>query len=235
MAHGIKVKRKELKFYISYKEYVVLSNLLKKVLIPDKHNKNDNGYFIRSLYFDTLDNKEFEDKMAGIEHRSKYRIRIYDLKSHTAKFEAKRKFNEIAFKETVAISREDAIEIQKRNYEVMLKYNNKFLNKAYKEFKKSQYYPVVVIDYLREAYTYDLNNIRIVFDRFLKSSTLQLDLFSKDVFTTQRLNKNLVLMEIKYNGFIPDWLKKIIQIPSAERSAISKYCIGRLDKFEEVH
>jgi len=38
-------------------------------------------------------------------------------------------------------------------------------------------------------------------------------------------------MEIKYDKYIPKWLKRLIQIPAAERSAISKYCIGRIDRF----
>jgi|SRR3989338_1944240 len=230
------IHRKELKFYIPYKEYIVLSNLLKKILVLDKYNKEgQNGYFIRSLYFDTLDNKEFEEKMAGIENRSKYRLRIYDLNDSKVKFEIKRKTNGLIIKETAIITRKDAIELQKRNYEVMLKYNNKVLNKAYKEFKKSQYYPVVIVDYLREAFVFDVNKIRIVFDRFLKSSTLHLDLFGKETFPTQKLKNALVVMEIKYNNFIPEWLKDLVQVPSAERSAISKYCIGRLDKFESVY
>ena len=62
-----KVERKELKYYISHNEYIILSNFLRKVLNEDFHNKDSKkGYYVRSLYFDTLDNESFEDKMAGI-------------------------------------------------------------------------------------------------------------------------------------------------------------------------
>ena len=231
-----KVLRRELKFYISYKEYVVLSSLLRKALPHDKHaDKNTNGYFVRSLYFDTFDNKEFEEKMAGIETRSKYRMRIYSIDSPIVKFEIKNKFGDIIMKETALISREDAIKIQKMDYEPMLKYKNPILNKAYKEFKKSLYRPVIIVDYIREAFNYDANNVRIVFDKFLSSSTLHLDLFKRDAFTTFKLKRNLVIMEVKYNNFLPDWIKSFIQVPSAQRSSISKYCIGRLDKFESIY
>ena len=212
-----------------------MSNLLRKVLKRDVHNKNiKKGYYVRSLYFDTLDNESFEDKMAGIEHRTKYRLRIYDTNSKWAKFEIKSRFNNSVSKETAVISRKDAAEIQNMNYEAMLSYNNPVLNKAYQEFKKRRYTPVVMIDYIREAFTYDINKIRIVFDKFLKSSQVQLDIFSRDPFTTQKLKKGIVIMEIKYDGFIPGFLKKILQIPSFERSAISKYCFGRLDYFESI-
>lgn len=235
MIQNMKVKRKELKYYISYKEYVTLSNLLRKTLQQDKHNqKHLGGYFIRSLYFDNFNNKAFEDKMAGIEERFKYRLRIYDTNAKWVKFEIKNKSNDVVMKETASISREDANEIQNMNYEVMLKYNNPILHKAYVEFKKSQYYPVVLVDYLREAFTHDANKIRIVFDRFLKSSSLQLDIFKPNPILIPQLKKDTIIMEVKYNNFIPKFIKQIIQIPSFERSAISKYCIGRLDMFEST-
>jgi|TARA_B100001971_G_scaffold213463_1_gene246891 hypothetical protein len=232
MATDIIVQRRELKYYISYQEYVILSNLFKKFLKIDKYTKQgQDGYFIRSLYFDTLDNKEFEEKMTGIKKRTKYRMRIYDIDDNKVKFETKRKSDDVIIKETAIIDRKDAIEIQNMNYEVMLKYNDKVLNNAYKQFKMTNYYPVVLVDYLRRAFVYDINNIRIVFDKFLKTSTLHLDIFSKTDFSTQKMKDGLVIMEIKYDKYIPKWLKRLIQIPAAERSAISKYCIGRIDRF----
>ena len=172
--------------------------------------------------------------MAGIEDRAKYRLRVYDIESKWVKFEVKIKNNETITKETAVISREDAEQIQAKNYDIMLKYKNQALNKAYTEFKQGLYCPVALIDYLREAFTYDANNIRIVFDRFLKSSTTHLNLFSHDPSLVLQLPKGIVVMEIKYDGFIPDWIRKIIQVRSFERSAVSKYCIGRLDRFETI-
>jgi len=235
MKQSVTMRRKELKYYISYEEYIILSNLLRKILVRDKHNQeNLKGYFIRSLYFDDLENKAFEDKMAGIEERAKYRLRIYDYDTKKVKFEIKNKINDNITKETVIITREDAIEIQNLNYELMLNYNNNAMNKAYVEFKKHQYRPVAIIDYVREAFLFDVNNIRIAFDRFLKSSSLQLDIFEQGSGKMPQLTRDIVILEIKYDHFIPSFIKKILQIPSFERSAISKYCISRIDRFENV-
>jgi len=233
--HHLTVKRKEMKYYISHNDYVVLSNSLRKLLRPDAHNrKTGRGYIVRSLYFDTICNRSFEEKIAGIEDRAKYRLRIYNANSRWAKFEIKRKFNDFMLKETAIISRKDAIEIQNRNYGVMLKYNDPILLKAYGEFMKTHYHPVVLVEYEREAYTYDANNIRIVFDKFLKSTALQLDIFEKRAFALQRMENDLVIMEVKYHNFIPGWLKHFLQMPSFERSAISKYCISRIDNFGSI-
>lgn len=234
-AIDIMVVRNELKYLITHNEYIMLSNLLRKFLKPDAHNSlGSKGYFVRSLYFDTLDNKSFEEKMAGLEEKAKYRLRIYDINMKWVKFEIKNKINNSTRKETAIISRQDAVEIQKGNFDVMLSYNDNVLNKAYKEFKKKHYFPVVIVDYFREAYTYDISRIRIVFDKFLKSTTLQLDLFEKHAFTLQRIENGLVIMELKYHNFIPAWLKHFLQMPSFERSAISKYCISRIDNFGSI-
>ena len=59
------------KFLISVEEFIRCSHQLEQVLIQDKHNGTD-GYRIRSLYFDTLDNKDFVEKEEGIETEKRY-------------------------------------------------------------------------------------------------------------------------------------------------------------------
>ena len=60
---------------------------------------------IRSLYFDSHDNECLYAKQSGDMFRQKYRIRIYDTKSETVKFEIKNKRNNQIFKETAAITK----------------------------------------------------------------------------------------------------------------------------------
>jgi len=192
----------------------------------DQHDI-DKGYFIRSLYFDTINNKAFYEKMEGIEERKKYRLRIYDTKDKNVKFEIKKRINNQMLKETAVITKEDALEIQSQNYDVLIRYNNPILNKIYCEFKQEKFIPVVIVDYLRDAYVYDLNNIRITFDKSLKSDVSNLNLFENNI-SGPLLNENVVIMEIKYNHFLPEHIKKTLQISRFERDAISKYCISRI-------
>lgn len=226
----MKVKRHELKYFISELEYRILARRLKSVLPADPYNTSGDGYFIRSLYFDTIGNKAFWEKEAGIELRKKYRLRIYGLDAKKVKFEIKNKFNNQIYKETATINREDALEVEKGNYEVLLKYNNQILNKIYYEFKKEAYGPVVIIDYLREPYILPFNNIRVTFDRFLRSNDSCFSIFKKDLVVKSFLKPGVTVLEIKYNEVIPAWLKRILQIQKFEMSAISKYCNGRMER-----
>ena len=69
------VYRKEKKFLINIEEQKKYSAWLEKIMIQDKHNGAD-GYIIRSLYFDTLNDKDYEEKEQGIQLRRKIRLRI---------------------------------------------------------------------------------------------------------------------------------------------------------------
>ena len=84
------VYRKEKKFLISLDEYIKKRHMLSQVLKPDAHSAAD-GYMIRTLYFDTVFDEDFDDKLAGIETRRKIRLRIYDTESDFAMLEMKQK------------------------------------------------------------------------------------------------------------------------------------------------
>ena len=222
----MKVKRNELKYYINYHDYIALSKALSMFMTKDKYGKKG-GYFIRSLYFDTLDNRSFFEKMAGVEIRAKYRLRIYDTQDKKVKFEIKNKLNNYIMKETAWISKKDALAVMDGDVECLKKYKNTTLNKIYCEFKKSKFRKAVLIDYFRDAYVYPMNNIRITFDKLLSKNSAKFDIF-QDVKTIPLVNPETIILEIKYNEFIPDWITRLIQTIRFNRSAISKYCISRI-------
>ena len=61
-----KVFRQERKFLISGEQYYRFSRQFAELFKEDSHNGKD-GYMVRSLYFDTLGKKDFEEKLAGVE------------------------------------------------------------------------------------------------------------------------------------------------------------------------
>lgn len=224
----MEIKRHELKYFITYDEYIILRNRLKHILKSDPNHPKGEGYFIRSLYFDTLQNKHFWEKQAGIETRRKLRLRIYSLKDKKVKFEIKNKFNNLIFKETAIITKEHANKIQKGDFEILLKYKNPILNKIYHILKNERFIPIALIDYIREAYYYDLNNIRITFDKLISTNATNLNLSSPNTFHKKITTPKQIIMEVKYNKFLPKFIKNAIQVPRFTRESISKYCLGRL-------
>ena len=224
---NLQVKRNELKYYISNIEYLALVNRLEHILKPDGYSKPREGYFIRSLYFDSHDDECLYEKQSGDIFRAKYRMRIYDTKTETVKFEIKNKANNQIFKETATISKESAYKIIDGDYGELLTYKNPILNKIFKKFTEKQYKPKVIVDYTRDAFMFDFFNIRITFDKNLHSNNTDFDLFSENLHTIPVILEGKQIMEIKYETALPEFIHRSLQIDAAERMAISKYTLGR--------
>lgn len=224
---NLQVKRNELKYYISNNEYTVLVNRLKHILKPDPYSTPHKGYFIRSLYFDSLDDECLYEKLSGDIYRSKYRMRIYDTNTDIVKFEIKNKANNQIFKESATITKQSAYRIIDGDYGELLSYNNPILNKIYKKFTTKQYKPKVVIDYTRDAFMFDFFNIRITFDKNLHSNNTDFDIFSDNLHTIPVILEQKQIMEIKYETALPEYIHKSLQLDACERMAISKYTLGR--------
>ena len=62
------VLRQEKKFLIDQVQLYRYSRGLAQFLTEDPHNKGD-GYPIRSLYFDSLDDRDLQEKLDGVELR----------------------------------------------------------------------------------------------------------------------------------------------------------------------
>ena len=119
------VTREEKKFLISLEEFRSKSHYLDSLLIQDEHNGND-GYIIRSLYFDTVYDDDFFEKLEGVETRRKIRLRIYDPKHDFAMLEMKQKQGASQKKRSLRMTKEDAQALIKGKYEVLLKYEDDF-------------------------------------------------------------------------------------------------------------
>ena len=70
--------RHELKYFINPAELQVLRERLRPAMRLDAHCRNGRPYLVRSLYFDDAYDQAYFDKVAGVQNRDKYRIRIYD-------------------------------------------------------------------------------------------------------------------------------------------------------------
>ncbi|RLA76921.1 MAG: VTC domain-containing protein [Epsilonproteobacteria bacterium] len=234
---NLHIKRNELKYYISNLEYQAMVNKLVHVLKSDDFSKPREGYFIRSLYFDSFDDECLYEKQSGDMFRAKYRMRIYDLATKSVKFEIKNKANNQIYKETATISKESAYKIIDGDYGELLTYNNPILNKIYKKFTEKQYKPKVIIDYTRDAFMFDFFNLRITFDKDLHSCNTDYDIFSNNLHTIPVILEGKQIMEIKYETALPEYIHRTLQLDACERMAISKYTLGRrffkVEKWED--
>ena len=227
MSEVLNVFRNENKYIISKYKMSNIKNDLNVILKKDLYS-NNKSYKVRSLYFDSINNIDFNTKLAGTLDRKKIRIRSYDVNDNKCKLEMKKKHDDLSNKISVWINKDDVNELIKGNYKVLIKYfnENKDIIDIYNTMQLGLYRPVVMVEYDRLAYFHPLYNTRITFDYNIKSSESNFDLFDKKINYTKVFN-DYVVLEVKYNkkllGFISDILKK----QKLTMLSISKYCISR--------
>lgn len=223
----VKVYRHELKYYINHTEYKVLSDILEGHMELDPHADESKDYWIRSLYFDTPDNRDFNEKEAGYSIRKKIRLRLYDVNQEKIKLEVKRKNEQFMLKETASLSREHAAAMIAGDKDALLINPNPTKAAVYYLMSCDLYRPVIVVDYMREAYILPFQHIRVTFDKCIQANNYHFDIFDPHLVTHPVFEETTIVLEVKFHRFLPDWLMEIFSGFQANRAAVSKYAFGR--------
>lgn len=224
--------RHELKYFISDAGHAQLSTLLASVLHADTHGRANNEYFIRSLYFDDIYDTAYHTKMDGIEQRDKYRIRIYNCSDREIFLERKHKQGEFISKSSVRITRRLCEQLMDGNPTGLDRTDNPLLRDVFREMRLKLLRPAVIVDYHREAYTHPAENVRITFDKRLHSGLFSHDLFNPELNGISPLEPGQMILEVKYNRYLPEHIKGILSTVPAACCAISKYTLCR--SFEPI-
>lgn len=225
MAEVQSVLRTEEKYLLPYPQALLLRQRLNTVLSADAY-ANDGGYRVKSLYFDSFRNTDFHEKLSGVYHRKKVRLRIYDENQQTAKLELKEKHGDLQQKISVTVSRSDALALCDGDYSVLLEYDTPAAMRLYSVMATGLYRPVAVIEYDRAAFVYPAFSTRITFDSKVRTSELSLDLFNPDLPWDYVMDQE-VLLEVKYNRVLPSFISSVLDCEALNRISLSKYFLGR--------
>lgn len=220
------VKRREIKYLLETIEYKKQRHYLEQILTSDIHNGSD-GYIVRSLYFDTIDDRDICEKEDGVEIRRKIRLRVYNPNDNYAFLEMKQKEGNYQIKRSLKVKKEDAIEISKSNYAPLLKYTEAFASEIYAYMTSNFYRPKVIIEYKRDAFIVKENSIRITFDHHISSTESSYDIFDSNLQLTPVMDTSNVILEVKYNGFLLSYVKDLIKNVSCVSTSVSKYYLSR--------
>lgn len=226
-----KVLREEKKFLLSVDEFIALSHQVGQVMLSDPHN-GTHGYIIRSLYFDTVYDGDYFEKLDGIELRRKIRLRVYDPKSDFAMLEMKQKQGPNQMKRSLRVSREDAVELTKGNYSPLLKYSEPFAAECYGIMHCRCYRPKTIVEYNRKAFIAKENKIRITFDNNIVSTESTFDLFNPKLNMNPVLDKYDVVLEVKFNGFLLGYIRELINPANRSELSVSKYVLARQNGYQ---
>ncbi|MBZ5751609.1 MULTISPECIES: polyphosphate polymerase domain-containing protein [Metabacillus] len=220
--------RKELKHAISIAEYLVLRSKLLHFMKRDSNAGTNGKYFIRSTYFDNFDNKILNEKKEGYLNRDKYRVRIYGKSDGVINLERKSKRNNLTFKSKCRITREEFEKMRIGDILWMEEDERALLRDLFFEMHYYQIKPKTVVDYEREALMYPYGNVRVTFDLKVQTSLQNTDMFNKHLPMVDVLEPNLVILEVKYDEYLPDVIKHLLHLSDTRQEAYSKYQLSRM-------
>ena len=215
--------RHELKYHITPAELTVLRGVLAPVMQLDPNGNENNEYHIRSLYFDTINDDALEEKIAGVGNRKKYRIRIYNFSDKVIKLECKSKYGDLISKQSVSIPRELAEQLIAGDPDGLQRMRHPLLHDVYREMRTRLLRPAVIVDYVREAYIHQAEEVRITFDKQVRTGLYSVDMFNPQIPTYPVFDDPVEILEVKFDEFLPSYLQAILSGITAQRSAVSKY------------
>lgn len=201
---------------------------LDALLHQDPHNGADGNYLVRSLYFDTPRNRDFQEKADGVELRKKLRLRIYSTEAATVLLEMKQKQGNNQFKRSLLMKREDAEQLAEGNFAPLLDYKEDFAAECYALINRDLYLPGTIVEYQRKAYVLPENDIRITLDSQIRAAECCGSLFferSPGLYPVMDPWKTI--LEVKYNHFLLSYVRDIIRSCNQSELSLSKYCMAR--------
>lgn len=219
--------RHEYKYLCDSTQNVLLKMRAKGMLREDYHAEGIGYYNIRSLYFDTLEDGCYWENEDGVDKRDKYRIRIYNANSDKIVLEKKRKERQMTLKESCPISRDICIKLMKNRPVQITEDMSGMQRKLLLEMRLKVMRPVVIVEYQRFPFVEKNGNIRITFDENIRSSN-EIDSFLDERIQTRPImGVGQSIMEVKWDEFLPSYIKQHMQLETLQWSNFSKYYLCR--------
>ncbi|MBQ9844956.1 MAG: polyphosphate polymerase domain-containing protein [Oscillospiraceae bacterium] len=219
--------RVENKYLVTDADIAVLRPRLAAVMKQDIHQDGD-CYNIRSVYFDDIADSCMDENEDGVDHRSKYRIRIYDPKGDFIRLEIKEKTKGLTRKYSCKLSKDEADALMAGSMPLAFD-DRRPLNLMKLQQRVAKLMPKAIIEYERTAFVHPVGNVRVTFDRNIMASRVCEDFFDDRVSSmVPVLPAGLHVLEVKYDEFLPDFIAKQLEIGILRQTAFSKYYLGRL-------
>jgi len=218
--------RHELKHSINTFDVIGLISRLSHVAKADSHGGEDGTYQVRSLYFDNLYDKALMEKVNGVPSREKFRIRYYGEDLSYIKLEKKSKYRGLCHKTSAPLTGDQCRYLLEGKIDFLKESSMDLHKELYAKMRSQQLSPKSIVDYTRRAFIYSAGNVRITIDSNIRGSD-QIQQFLNPTFIGKAIIQDIIL-EVKYDHFLPQVMATATQIPNRQTVAFSKYAMCRI-------
>lgn len=218
--------RHEWKHAINVSDMIAIRHRLGAVANPDPHAV-DGKYFIRSLYFDNLADKALREKIDGVNRREKFRIRYYNRDPSVIHLEKKSKCNGLSRKQSAVLTAAEAQAIVDGELDWMPGDRRPLVQELYAKMRGQGLRPKTIVDYTREPFVFAPGNVRVTLDYGLRTGLGCTDFLNPDCVTVP-VDDAPIILEVKWDAFLPDIIRDAVQLDNRHAAAFSKYAACRI-------
>jgi hypothetical protein len=218
--------RHEWKHEINASDLIALRQRLRAVAAPDPHAINGT-YFIRSLYFDNGADKALREKLDGVSRREKFRIRCYNGDTSVIHLEKKSKIGGLGNKQSASLTVDQVQAIVDGRTDWMAEDPQPLVQELYVKMRTQGLRPRTIVDYTREPYLYPPGNVRVTFDYDIRTGLSSTDFLNVNCVTIPAGDAPIIL-EVKWDAYLPDIIRDAVQLEGRHTSAFSKYAQCRI-------
>ena len=205
---------------------MILRQRLTAVTRTDPHAV-DGMYLVRSLYFDDPADNALREKIDGVNRREKFRIRYYNGDTSWIRLEKKSKNNGLSRKESAPLTAREAQAIVDGKLDWMMASGRPLVQELYANMRSHCLRPKTIVDYTREAFLYAPGNVRVTLDYDIRTGLFSTDFLNPDCVTLPAGDAPIIL-EVKWDEFLPDIIRDIVQLEGRHTTAFSKYAACRI-------
>lgn len=219
--------RHEYKYVCNSMQSIVLKTRASGIMKRDIHAGANGYYRIRSLYFDDMEDTCYYENESGVGERDKYRIRIYNGDISRISLEKKSKNREMTLKTACRINEEICRKLMKGEKNIIDSNMTYVQKKLLLEMQLKNMSPKVIVEYVRYPFVNQNGNVRVTFDEAISSSNDIGCFLEKEIILRPILEKGQGILEVKWDEFLPDYIKKIMELDSLRWNSFSKYYLCR--------
>jgi len=213
--------RHEWKHEITPLDRLCLRTRLGAVMKSDPHAPGGK-YYIRSLYFDTPEDKALREKQNGVSRREKYRIRYYNGDTSLIRLEKKTRVGDLGSKQSAALTHEQVRAILSGETEWMKQSEQMLIRELFVKMRTERLHPRTIVDYTREPFVFAPGNVRITMDYDIRTTTDVKGFLDPDCVTIPAGDAP-ILLEVKWDAYLPDIIRDAVQLPHCRTGSFSKY------------
>ena len=217
--------RHEWKHEINYMDMLIIRARMRAITRPDSHAV-DGKYLIRSLYFDTMQDKALREKIDGVDNRKKFRIRLYNNDQSFIRLEKKSKWNNLGNKVMAPLTPEQARSIADGDIDWMANESSELLRELYTDMKTTGLQARTIVDYEREPFIFPAGNVRVTLDYNIRTGLHSTDFLNSDTPTIP-VPGNPIILEVKWDEFLPEIIRDAVHLENRRAQAFSKYAVCR--------